>query len=44
MALQLSDIALSISPSATLSLNATVALLRQQGEDVISMGAPPFGL
>ena len=38
MALQLSDIALSISPSATLSLNATVALLRQQGEDVISMG------
>ena len=38
MSLQLSDIALSISPSATLSLNAQVALLKKQGEDVISMG------
>jgi len=39
MALILSDIAQSISPSATLGLNATVALLKSQGEDVISMGA-----
>ena len=38
MSLQLSDIALSITPSATLGLNATVAKLKAQGEDVISMG------
>ena len=38
MSLQLSDIAKSITPSATLGLNATVALLKQQGEDVISLG------
>ena len=39
MALTLSDIAMSITPSATLALNAQVALLKAQGEDVISMGA-----
>ena len=39
MALTLSDIAMSITPSATLALNAQVALLKSQGEDVISMGA-----
>lgn len=38
MSLQLSDIAKSITPSATLGLNATVALLKAQGEDVISLG------
>lgn len=39
MSLHLSDIAQSITPSATLGLNATVALLRSQGVDVISLGA-----
>ena len=39
MALTLSDIAMSITPSATLALNAQVALLKSQGEDVIYMGA-----
>lgn len=39
MALTLSNVAKSISPSATLALNAQVALLKSQGEDVISMGA-----
>ena len=39
MPLVLSDIAQSISPSATLGLNATVAQLRSQGVDVISLGA-----
>jgi len=39
MSLQLSDIALSISPSATLALNARVAQLKSDGVDVISMGA-----
>ena len=38
MSLELSEIAKSISPSATLSLNAIVAELKAQGEDVISMG------
>ncbi len=39
MSLQLSAIASSISPSATLGLNATVTQLRSQGVDVISLGA-----
>ncbi len=39
MSLELSAIASSISPSATLGLNATVAQLRSQGVDVISLGA-----
>ena len=39
MSLHLSDIAQSISPSATLGLNAMVAQLKSEGVDVISMGA-----
>lgn len=39
MSTQLSDKALSIAPSATLKLNATVAVMRSEGIDVISLGA-----
>ncbi len=39
MSLSLSDKALSIAPSATLGLNAAVAVMKQQGVDVISLGA-----
>ncbi len=39
MSLTLSEKALSIAPSATLGLNAAVAVMKQQGIDVISLGA-----
>ena len=39
MPLHISEIAKSITPSATLGLNATVAQLRSEGVDVISLGA-----
>lgn len=39
MSLKLSDRALLIAPSATLGLNATVAVMKKQGIDVISLGA-----
>ncbi|MBQ7455347.1 MAG: pyridoxal phosphate-dependent aminotransferase [Clostridia bacterium] len=39
MPLHISEIAKSITPSATLGLNATVAQLKSEGVDVISLGA-----